>query len=140
MVFVSLTKWTRLRLSLYRHWSLFDSICHSRYTACRFVCLSSKNNVMILHTSHSSQLTVNWDVYWVLPKSVIQVSISIEGSDWHLTMHACSGHDPKNLRITPFWRYTALCTSLIINMVVLRFRVWTMKGKKKLYEFLADMG
>ena len=28
---------SRLRLSLYRHWSLFDSICHSRYTACRFV-------------------------------------------------------------------------------------------------------
>ncbi|KAM7452073.1 DNA replication initiation factorcdc45 [Porites harrisoni] len=27
---------TELRLSLYRHWSLFDSICHSRYTACRF--------------------------------------------------------------------------------------------------------
>ncbi|XP_022797063.1 cell division control protein 45 homolog [Stylophora pistillata] len=26
----------RLRLSLYRHWSLFDSICNSRYTACRF--------------------------------------------------------------------------------------------------------
>ncbi|KXJ28983.1 cell division control protein 45 homolog [Exaiptasia diaphana] len=44
-----------LRLALYRHWSLFDSICHSNYTACRF-------------------------------------------------------------------------------------RVWTMKGKKKLHEFLADMG
>lgn len=27
---------TELRLSLYRHWSLFDSICNSRYTACRF--------------------------------------------------------------------------------------------------------
>lgn len=25
-----------LRLSLYRHWSLFDSLCHSSYTACRF--------------------------------------------------------------------------------------------------------
>ncbi|XP_031550751.1 cell division control protein 45 homolog [Actinia tenebrosa] len=46
---------TEMRLALYRHWSLFDSICHSNYTACRF-------------------------------------------------------------------------------------RVWTMKGKKKLHEFLADMG
>ncbi|XP_015770499.1 PREDICTED: LOW QUALITY PROTEIN: cell division control protein 45 homolog [Acropora digitifera] len=27
---------TELQLSLYRHWSLFESICHSRYTACRF--------------------------------------------------------------------------------------------------------
>lgn len=27
---------TELRLSLYRHWSLFESICQSRYTACRF--------------------------------------------------------------------------------------------------------
>lgn len=26
------------------------------------------------------------------------------------------------------------------NMSFLRFRVWTIKGKKKLHEFLADMG
>lgn len=25
-----------LRLSLYRHWSIYDSLCHSNYTACRF--------------------------------------------------------------------------------------------------------
>jgi hypothetical protein len=25
-----------LQLSLYRHWSLFDSLCHSINTACRF--------------------------------------------------------------------------------------------------------
>ena len=43
-IFLPLTYWTRLRLSLYRHWSLFDSICHSRYTACRFVWFSSEYN------------------------------------------------------------------------------------------------
>lgn len=76
------------------------------------------------------QLSADWDVDWVM----------IKGSNRHLTTYVCSEHDPKNLRITQCWKCTVLCTSLIINMFVLRFRVWTMKGKKKLYEFLADMG
>ena len=27
---------TELGLTLYRHWSLFESLCHSEYMACRF--------------------------------------------------------------------------------------------------------
>ncbi|XP_064392878.1 cell division control protein 45 homolog [Halichondria panicea] len=37
-----------LRLALYRHWSLYESLCHSEYTACRFKVWTMKGHKKLM--------------------------------------------------------------------------------------------